>query len=203
MPYYTMPFVRGASLRERMVQGPIAVDESLELLRDVAHALVYAHAPDVVHRDIKPENILLSRGTAVVMLAFAEAVSGRTASARAAVARAIHGAGSYGQAGYPYRALQPDRVAGAYVLLGAPAEAIKWLEVGLTSGMTTRWYAIHPRLRALRSTPAYREFLRRPRFGVAAARARVEVLCRASRAQARVHIIPANSPKTGTTAPHQ
>ena len=111
MPYYTMPFVRGASLRERMMQGPMAVAESLDLLRDVAHALAYALAQGVVHRDIKPENTMLSSGTAVVMLAFAEAASGRTASARAAVARAMHGAGSYGQAGYPYRALQPDRVA--------------------------------------------------------------------------------------------
>ena len=66
MPYYTMPFVRGASLRERMNEGPIPASEALQLLRDVAQALAYAHAQGVVHRDIKPENILLSSGTAVV-----------------------------------------------------------------------------------------------------------------------------------------
>ncbi len=66
MPYYTMPFVQGASLRDRLTQGPLPVDEALALLRDVAQALAYAHARGVVHRDIKPENILLSSGTAVV-----------------------------------------------------------------------------------------------------------------------------------------
>ncbi len=66
MPYYTMPFVRGASLRDRLAQGPVPTDEALALLRDVAQALAYAHSHGVVHRDIKPENILLSSGTAVV-----------------------------------------------------------------------------------------------------------------------------------------
>jgi TolB-like protein len=66
LPYYTMPFVRGATLRERMREGRVAVDEAMNLLRDVTHALSYAHAQGVVHRDIKPENILLSSGTALV-----------------------------------------------------------------------------------------------------------------------------------------
>ncbi len=66
LPYYTMPFVQGASLRDRMTRGPLPIDESLALLRDVAQALAYAHTRGVVHRDIKPENILLSSGTAVV-----------------------------------------------------------------------------------------------------------------------------------------
>lgn len=65
-PYFTMPFVRGESLRERIRQGPIPLDESLSILRDVAAALAYAHRQGIVHRDIKPENILLSEGTAVV-----------------------------------------------------------------------------------------------------------------------------------------
>ncbi|HEY0529530.1 MAG TPA: protein kinase [Gemmatimonadaceae bacterium] len=65
-PYYTMPFVRGESLRTRINKGPIPLDESLAILRDVASALAYAHRQGIVHRDIKPENILLSEGTAVV-----------------------------------------------------------------------------------------------------------------------------------------
>ena len=66
LPYYTMPFVRGASLRDRMNEGRVSADEAVSLLRDVAHALAYAHAQGIVHRDIKPENILLSSGTALV-----------------------------------------------------------------------------------------------------------------------------------------
>ena len=65
-PYYTMPFVEGASLRDRLAAGRLSIDEALGILRDVARALAYAHAHGVIHRDIKPENVLLSGETAVV-----------------------------------------------------------------------------------------------------------------------------------------
>ncbi|MDP9278379.1 MAG: serine/threonine protein kinase, partial [Gemmatimonadota bacterium] len=67
LPYFTMPFVSGESLRVRILKsGPVPLEESLTILRDVASALAYAHRQGIVHRDIKPENILLSEGTAVV-----------------------------------------------------------------------------------------------------------------------------------------
>ena len=66
LPYYTMPFVRGESLRVRMAKGRVPLADALEILRDVAHALAHAHGHGVVHRDIKPENVLLSEGAAVV-----------------------------------------------------------------------------------------------------------------------------------------
>ncbi len=66
MAYYTMPYVDGESLRARIVAGPLPLAESVDVLRDVARALAYAHAQGIVHRDIKPENVLLSSGTAVV-----------------------------------------------------------------------------------------------------------------------------------------
>jgi TolB-like protein/tRNA A-37 threonylcarbamoyl transferase component Bud32/tetratricopeptide (TPR) repeat protein len=66
LPYFTMPFVRGESLRARILKGPVPLEESLTILHDVARALAYAHRQGIVHRDIKPENILLSEGTAVV-----------------------------------------------------------------------------------------------------------------------------------------
>jgi serine/threonine protein kinase len=66
LPYFTMPFVSGESLRVRILKGPVPLEESLAILRDVASALAYAHRQGIVHRDIKPENILLSEGTAVV-----------------------------------------------------------------------------------------------------------------------------------------
>jgi tRNA A-37 threonylcarbamoyl transferase component Bud32/pimeloyl-ACP methyl ester carboxylesterase len=67
LPYYTMPFVRGESLRARIERGgPLALREGVAVLRDVAHALAFAHARGVIHRDIKPENVLLSGSTAVV-----------------------------------------------------------------------------------------------------------------------------------------
>ena len=67
MPYYTMPYVRGESLRTRIAGGaPMSLGERVSILRDVARALAYAHTEGIVHRDIKPENVLLSHGTAMV-----------------------------------------------------------------------------------------------------------------------------------------
>jgi len=65
--YYVMPYVEGESLRDRLRrEGPLSVRESVEIARQVAGALSYAHSRDIVHRDIKPENILLEAGHAVV-----------------------------------------------------------------------------------------------------------------------------------------
>src|SRR5215218_5899750 len=59
LPYYTMPSVRGQSLRARIEAGPIPIASAIGILRGVARALAYAHGRGVVHRDIKPENVLL------------------------------------------------------------------------------------------------------------------------------------------------
>ena len=76
LPWYTMPFVRGESLRARLERGSVPLAESVGILRDVARALAYAHGQGVVHRDIKPENVLLHEGTAVVTdFGIAKAVS--------------------------------------------------------------------------------------------------------------------------------
>jgi len=65
--YYVMPYVEGESLRARLNRvGPLPVHEAIQITREVADALDYAHDRGVVHRDIKPENILLEAGHAVV-----------------------------------------------------------------------------------------------------------------------------------------
>ncbi|HEU4878305.1 MAG TPA: protein kinase [Gemmatimonadaceae bacterium] len=67
LPYFTMPYVRGESLRARLLKGgELPLSETIRILREVASALSYAHEAGVVHRDIKPENILISGGSAVV-----------------------------------------------------------------------------------------------------------------------------------------
>ncbi|AHG92423.1 protein kinase (plasmid) [Gemmatirosa kalamazoonensis] len=66
LPYYTMPYVEGESLRARLARGELPVADAVSVLRDVAKALDYAHGQGVTHRDIKPDNILLSRGSAVL-----------------------------------------------------------------------------------------------------------------------------------------
>ena len=65
--FYVMPFVDGESLRDRLNrEKQLSIPDALQLAREVADALGYAHSRGVIHRDIKPENILLERGHAVV-----------------------------------------------------------------------------------------------------------------------------------------
>src|ERR1700741_3144325 len=59
--WFTMPFVEGESLRDRLRrERQLPVEDALRIAREAAAALDYAHRHGVVHRDIKPENILLT-----------------------------------------------------------------------------------------------------------------------------------------------
>lgn len=67
LPFYTMPFVDGETLRARLNrEGTIPVGDGVRIVRELADALAYAHGQGVMHRDLKPENVLLSGGHAVV-----------------------------------------------------------------------------------------------------------------------------------------
>jgi serine/threonine-protein kinase len=65
--YYTMPFIKGESLKSAVeTNGPLSVNAVVRVLYDVVDALAYAHENGVVHRDIKPANILRSGSHSLV-----------------------------------------------------------------------------------------------------------------------------------------
>ncbi|HEX6941404.1 MAG TPA: serine/threonine-protein kinase, partial [Gemmatimonadaceae bacterium] len=65
--YYVMPFIEGESVRDKLDrEKQLSVDEALQITLEVADALGYAHAQNIIHRDIKPENVMMSNGHALV-----------------------------------------------------------------------------------------------------------------------------------------
>jgi serine/threonine protein kinase len=59
--YFSMGYVEGQSLAEKLSQGPLPPREAAEILLRVAEAVEYAHRHGVIHRDLKPANILLQK----------------------------------------------------------------------------------------------------------------------------------------------
>ncbi len=65
--YFVMPLAQRGSLRDRLnEQKRLDLNEACTITRDVAAALDYAHANNVVHRDIKPENVMFGEGRAMI-----------------------------------------------------------------------------------------------------------------------------------------
>lgn len=65
-----MEYVEGVALRERMMNGPIKVNDALDIAIQIASALSSAHVAGIVHRDIKPENVMLRLDGYVKVLDF-------------------------------------------------------------------------------------------------------------------------------------
>ena len=58
--YMVMEYVEGMTLKEYIQRnGPIEVQEALDIMKQVTDAIAHAHVNDIVHRDIKPQNILI------------------------------------------------------------------------------------------------------------------------------------------------
>jgi serine/threonine protein kinase/tetratricopeptide (TPR) repeat protein len=77
--WFTMPFVEGESLRDRLRRDKqLPIEVALRIATDAARALDYAHQHGVVHRDIKPENLLLTTDGSSLVADFgiARALSG-------------------------------------------------------------------------------------------------------------------------------
>lgn len=58
-PFFSMKFVPGKTLAERLASGPLPARDAAQLLSLVSRAIHFAHQQGVLHRDLKPSNILL------------------------------------------------------------------------------------------------------------------------------------------------
>ena len=65
-----MQLVEGPTLADRIKAGPIPVDESVRIARQIADALEYAHEHGIIHRDLKPANVKVTADDAVKVLDF-------------------------------------------------------------------------------------------------------------------------------------
>jgi tRNA A-37 threonylcarbamoyl transferase component Bud32 len=57
-PYLVMRYLGGGSLVDRILAGPMALDEALAIIERIAAALDRAHSKGIIHRDVKPSNIM-------------------------------------------------------------------------------------------------------------------------------------------------
>jgi serine/threonine-protein kinase len=69
--YYAMPRIRGFPLHKRIEQlGALQINTTIDILRQLAAALAYAHEHDVIHRDVKPSNVIVGQDGMVQILDF-------------------------------------------------------------------------------------------------------------------------------------
>ena len=85
-PALILEMVEGATLADRIAQGPLPLDETLPLARQIAEALEAAHAQGIVHRDLKPANVKVRDDGTVKVLDFGLAKAMSADSSPAAVA---------------------------------------------------------------------------------------------------------------------
>jgi tetratricopeptide (TPR) repeat protein/class 3 adenylate cyclase len=79
--FIAMEYLSGGSVRERLAEGRLTLDEALDLAGQIAQGLAAAHARGVVHRDLKPGNIMITADGSAKIVDFGLAkLEARTAS---------------------------------------------------------------------------------------------------------------------------
>jgi len=67
LEYLVMEFVEGKTLQQRLLSGPLPVDQALRCATEISAALDHAHRRGVVHRDLKPANIMMTKSGVKVL----------------------------------------------------------------------------------------------------------------------------------------
>src|ERR1022692_596130 len=59
--YLVMEYLEGETLAQRLVKGPLPLEQVLQYSIEIADALDKAHRKGITHRDLKPGNIMLTK----------------------------------------------------------------------------------------------------------------------------------------------
>jgi len=68
--FIAMAFYEGISLQEKIQNGPLSNDETIDIVSQISQGLAKAHSKGIVHRDIKPANILITEDQQVKIIEF-------------------------------------------------------------------------------------------------------------------------------------
>jgi eukaryotic-like serine/threonine-protein kinase len=123
-PFVVTDLVEGPTLAERILTGPLSLDEVRTLGAQLADALVAVHAGGIVHRDLKPANILLEDGHRARLTDFG--ISRALESTAATTAGCVVGTAAY---------LAPEQVRGEEI---GPHTDIYALGLVLLEALTAR-----------------------------------------------------------------
>jgi len=111
-PYLVLERVDGETLAQRLVRGPVAVEDALAIAIQIIAGLEEAHAKGVIHRDLKPSNVMLTPAGHVKLVDFGLA---KTASPRAEAGESVEPITEIGLVVGTARYMSPEQVTGAEV----------------------------------------------------------------------------------------
>ena len=109
--FIAMEYVEGQNLKDRLLKGPLIINEVLQIASEISQALEQAHTKNIVHRDLKPANIMLTADEHVKVMDFGLAKClepGQTGSEQVTLTRLTKEGALLGTVSY----MSPEQLAG-------------------------------------------------------------------------------------------